>query len=263
MTSNRKPVKTVKAHNSSLFSSVSQPSIRETITLHSASAQKIMEREFNRLASSFFYLDVSMLYAGDTKIIEEYRAATDIAYTQLKQEIQTAVHNTKKLAEKNNITGAVSYQHVKQYDVEITNPRSMEFLQLILLFDELIKSVDTVWIRNEALVGGSKKRLEHHQEWQRRIIRFIQEIIRFQLEQLRLRRKKDNEKKREAEAKNATAIQQPINPNTSPTVEQPSKKGEEAKVVSTDLDSEEELPKPQESSIVVLEPTHSTNSVTA
>lgn len=245
---------------------LSQPTIRELIALHSTPAQQIIEREFNKLSSAFFYLDVSMQYAENTLVNEKFRAASDLAYKQIKEEILTALHNTKKLAEKNGITETATYQNIKQYDVEISSPRSKEFLHLIQLFDELIQWVDSVWITNEELVGGSKHRIEHHQQWQKRITRFIQNIISFQLDQ----RKQNEAKKAAAATKKAKKVAKKTTATKAAkktTATKAAKKTTSATPVEQNnkapVTANEKPTQSREAPVEMPEPTLATNSITA
>lgn len=211
-----KPNSAKKPQQKNLKPTISQPTIKKKITLHSASAQYLMDREFERLARALFLLDVPMLFSEDTKIIEKYRQASDKAYDQLNKELQAALHNTRKLAEKNNIEQDIFYKNAETYTTTIRTPRALAFMNLIVLFDQLIMCVDNLWMNNEALVGGSKKRIDHHREWQKRITRFMQEIITFQFEQYQRHKQKNTAAPKSSQPDQAT---QPKDKNVSPPTE--------------------------------------------
>lgn len=177
-----KAIKNGAARNGRNRSPISQPTITRKATVNTASAQNLMDRQFERLEMALFVLDVPLLFSKNINTVEKYQIATDEAYDNLRNELKTALESANQLAVNHDISQDVVYANAKEYTFTIRTPRAMAFLNLILLFDKLIVCVDNLWMNDADLVGGNRNRMEHHQLWERRLVRFFQEIIRFQID---------------------------------------------------------------------------------
>lgn len=202
---------------------LSQPTIKRKVTVSTVTAQNIMDYNFSRLEFSLFSLDVSLLFTRQAEKVEEYERATKLAYDNLKAELEAALHNTKKIATSHGITDEVFYDNVREYDLTIRSPRAVAFLNLILLLDQLVMAVDSLWINDADLVGGNTRRIEHHREWQKRINLFIREIIRFQIKQYKEYREshsnQTNIEPAEDKSTQATAPTEKLLPDTPSTAD--------------------------------------------
>ena len=152
----------------------SRAAFERTVALKSETAQRMLEREFDRVAAALYHLEVvqRMLTPEEEVEIREEDARTLIQSMQ--QATRNEIARLLKLREDHGVQGEPVYTHPGETKVMITSPLAHDYLGVIQTLDQLIFVLDGLWLMG---VLNNKQRANAVFLWQRTILKLGRRII--------------------------------------------------------------------------------------
>ena len=152
----------------------SRPVFDQRMTIQSEQAQRVFEREFPRVVSSLYAIDVILRIIGDDREIDEVEGMVGAMIGDCAKDIQNEKGRIEKLREDNGITASPRYTHPEQVEVRIVSPQVAQFVALLQKMDELMIALDTLWLCG---VLSNKQRADGVYQWQQRLLRLGRRIV--------------------------------------------------------------------------------------
>lgn len=152
----------------------SRPVFDQRITIQSEQAQRVFEREFARVVSSLYAIDVILRIIGDDREIDEVEGMVGAMIGDCAKDIQDEKGRIEKLREDNGITASPRYTNPEQVEVCIVSPQVSQFVALLQKMDELMIALDALWLCG---VLSNKQRSDGVYQWQQRLLRLGRRIV--------------------------------------------------------------------------------------
>lgn len=152
----------------------SRPVFDQHITIQSEQAQRVFEREFPRVVSSLYAIDVILRIIGDDREIDEVEGMVGAMIGDCAKDIQNEKGRIEKLREDNGITTSPRYTNPEQVEVRIVSPQVSQFVALLQKMDELMIALDALWLCG---VLSNKQRSDGVYQWQQRLLRLGRRIV--------------------------------------------------------------------------------------
>lgn len=152
----------------------SRPVFDQRITIQSEQAQRVFEREFARVVSSLYAIDVILRIIGDDREIDEVEGMVGAMIGDCAKDIQNEKGRIEKLREDNGITASPRYTNPEQVEVRIVSPQVSQFVALLQKMDELMIALDALWLCG---VLSNKQRSDGVYQWQQRLLRLGRRIV--------------------------------------------------------------------------------------
>jgi hypothetical protein len=152
----------------------SRPVFDQRITIQSEQAQRVFEREFPRVVSSLYAIDVILRIIGDDREIDEVEGMVGAMIGDCAKDIQNEKGRIEKLREDNGITASPRYTNPEQVEVRIVSPQVAQFVALLQKMDELMIALDALWLCG---VLSNKQRSDGVYQWQQRLLRLGRRIV--------------------------------------------------------------------------------------
>ncbi len=152
----------------------SKPIFKQSFTINSLQAQRVVNRVFRRTVSALYGIDVILRIIGDENEIDE----VELIISQLIEDCTKAVDNEQarldKLMESNGIDEIPGYTDPITFNAKISSPQVGQFVGLVRKLDALMISMDALWLSS---VLSNKQRIDGNYAWQQRIIKLARRII--------------------------------------------------------------------------------------
>ena len=152
----------------------SKPIFKQSFTINSLQAQRVVNRVFRRTVSALYGIDVILRIIGDENEIDE----VEQIISQLIEGCTKAVDNEQarldKLMESNGIDEIPGYTDPITFNAKISSPQVGQFVGLVRKLDALMISMDALWLSS---VLSNKQRVDGNYAWQQRIIKLARRII--------------------------------------------------------------------------------------
>jgi hypothetical protein len=152
----------------------SRPVFDQSITLRSEQAQRVMAREFSRVVSALYAIDVILRIVGDDREIDEVEAVVGTLIGDCGKDVQSEKARLDKLREDNGITTLPRYTNPETINVRIVSPQIAQFVALIQRMDELMVTLDALWLCG---ILSNKQRSDGAYQWQQRLLRLGRRIV--------------------------------------------------------------------------------------
>lgn len=152
----------------------SRPVFRQSLTVNSLQAQRVMERSFEQVSFAFFSLDVILRIIGDQSDIDQVDQVIQELRERVAEDMQKQLSQLQKMMSDNDIAEVPAYSSPIVYPIEITSPQTAQFARLIKGLDELMAVVDTLWLHG---LFTTHQRSNATYEWQQRLIKLAGRII--------------------------------------------------------------------------------------
>ena len=158
-----------------IHSPYSRAIIERTVEFKSLQAQRVMNRNFERLKQSLFSLSVILRIITDNEEeIEKIDTYIGDQFSAAENELAAAKAQLKKILEDNGIDNLADYSKPETYHVTLDTPRANTFLRLVSQLDELMVYMDTAWLAGEM---DDKQKKNATFQWQQRLIKLSARII--------------------------------------------------------------------------------------
>ncbi|MCB5162957.1 hypothetical protein [Marinomonas algarum] len=176
---------------------ISRPTFHQKLEINSLQAQRVMDRNFDRVAKALFSTDVILRIIGDRDEVNEVEEIIRNQIEKASDDIMESSNQLKKLMKDNGIEDIPGYSAPTSYSIEITSPQIAQYAHLIRSLDNLMILVDTLWL-NSVLTG--KQRSDATYQWQQRLLNLASKIIGMERRARNSARNKGKEKEVEREA---------------------------------------------------------------
>jgi hypothetical protein len=175
----------------------SRPVFDQAVTLCSEQAQRVMAREFTRVVSALYAIDVILRIIGNDHEIDEIESVVSAMIGECAKDLQNEKARIDKVREDNGITSLPRYTNPEQVEVRIVSPQVAQFVALLQKMDELMISLDALWLGG---VLSNKQRSDSVYQWQQRLLRLGRRIVAIE----RRARASAGKRGKEAEVREAT-----------------------------------------------------------
>lgn len=175
----------------------SRPAFHQKLEINSLQAQRVMDRNFDRVAKALFSIDVILRIIGDKNEVNEVEEIIRSQIEKASEDILASTKQLKKVMEDNGIEDVPGYSAPNSYSIEITSPQIAQYAHLIRSLDNLMILVDTLWL-NSVLTG--KQRSDATYQWQQRLLNLSSKVIGMEKRARNSAHKKGKEQEVEREA---------------------------------------------------------------
>jgi hypothetical protein len=156
---------------------LSNPTIEREVKLATLQAQRVYLRTMGYVSSALFNLGVIMHIVGDA---DDARATENVvrdAIANVSNQLDAAIQRSAEMMKNANASADVTYSYLVSEKSHLQTPLAMQYLNLIFKLEEVVRSIDTLWMLGEIESG---QRSATNAEWQRSILRLANEIITIQ-----------------------------------------------------------------------------------
>ena len=152
----------------------SRAAFQITINLRSETAQRVIEREFERVAVVLYHLSVVRRIISTEQEADVMETEVRALICSVRDAIEKEIARLSKLRADHGIQSEPQYTHPSEYQLQITSPLANDYLVIIQSMDEVIMHVDSLWL---AGVFTNAQRANAVFLWQRTILRMGRRII--------------------------------------------------------------------------------------
>jgi len=152
----------------------SRAAFERSVTLRSETAQRMLEREFERVSAALYHLEVvkRIIASPEDALILESEAKTLIQTTM--SAIEKEGLRLDKLRTDHGVEEAPVYTHPGEVRVQITSPLIHEYVGIIQALDQLMMRVDGLWLMG---IFNNDQRANALFLWQRTILKLGRRLI--------------------------------------------------------------------------------------
>ncbi|HUL12012.1 MAG TPA: hypothetical protein VLU73_07580 [Methylococcaceae bacterium] len=152
----------------------SRPVFDQAVTIRSEQAQRVMAREFSRVVSALYAIDVILRIIGDDQEIDEVETVVNTLIGDCGKDVQSEKARLDKLREDNGITQLPRYTNPATTTVRIVSPQVAQFVALVQRMDDLMVTLDALWLCG---ILTNKQRSNGAYQWQQRLLRLGRRIV--------------------------------------------------------------------------------------
>jgi hypothetical protein len=151
----------------------SRPAFERSLKLETEIAQRFVEREYPKVEYALYHFEVVLRVMGDAERADYLeKLAVDMVDTCLKA-IEKETQRINKLRQDNGILDRPVYGHPGIHRILIASPLGHQFLALVQQLDELMISLDALWLLG---VLSNQQRANAIYQWQRIMLRLSRRI---------------------------------------------------------------------------------------
>jgi hypothetical protein len=148
-------------------SAASRPFLAREITLRSLQAQKTYERDFSVTSANLYTMLVMTRVKSRDDIADQAEVVVRQLLDEFREEIKAEMARVEHLIAANALEDtAIEYSRPKTLSVEITSPEAHQYLNLILLLDQLMYRLDVLHMTG---VVEHRAKMQRTYEWQRKL----------------------------------------------------------------------------------------------
>lgn len=151
----------------------SKPYMIQQVELLTSHTQQVFRRVYGKLSDALYRSD-EVLMTVNPVLAVRVQAVVDKNYQQLYDELSKEEMRLDSLQEAEGVSGKISYTAQKEENAVIYSPRAMRFVILMRTLDRVINKIDLLHICG--IIETNYAALAKY-TWQKRVIRFANEII--------------------------------------------------------------------------------------
>ncbi|CAI8769178.1 hypothetical protein [Methylocaldum szegediense] len=153
---------------------ISRPVVDRTIKIQSEQALRVVRRVFRPLVRSLYAIDVILRIIGEEAGIDAVEEAVSKMFSDCARDLEREKARMEKLCTDNGVTEKPRYTHPMDFTAHIVLPQVAQFVALIQMLDELMITLDALWLTG---VLNNKQCGQAHYQWQQRLLRLGRRII--------------------------------------------------------------------------------------
>lgn len=157
-----------------IVSNYSRAMMTRNITLHSLQAQRVVYRNFDKLRQTLFSISVILPQTHSEEEVKTIDAYIDSAFDQVMKELEKSQDQMKKVLDDMGVAEVIEFSNPMLLSIKLDTPRISRFLGLIMLLDDLIRTVETMWLCGQFT---QDQRTQSTSQWQRRLLKLSARII--------------------------------------------------------------------------------------
>lgn len=151
----------------------SRPAFERNLKLETEIAQRFVEREYPKVEYAIYHFEVVLRVMGDSERADYLeKLAVEMVDSCLKT-IEVESLRLNKIREDNGILDRPVYGHPGVHKILIASPLGHQFLALVQQLDELMISLDALWLLG---VFSNQQRANAIYQWQRIMLRLSRRI---------------------------------------------------------------------------------------
>ncbi len=150
--------------------------LKKALCLYSDRAQVFFENNYERVNTNLIVSTLVVEAIGGEKFALQIAEMLDSKFSALENEMMRAVNELKRIANEKGIpeeSQVPSYDHKRNYEPPLHTPQSVQFMTIVSLFDRIVARVEGAWI-NKVVSSQTRKALISN--WEKRLVRFVQEL---------------------------------------------------------------------------------------
>jgi hypothetical protein len=151
----------------------SRPAFERTLNLETELAQRIVEREYPKVEYALYHVEVVLRVMGETDRADGLESLVVSLIERLQKNIHAESARFMKLREDNGILDRPVYAHPGLHKVLVASPLGHQFLSLIQTLDDLMISLDALWLLG---VFSNKQRANAIDHWQKNMLRLSRRL---------------------------------------------------------------------------------------
>lgn len=152
----------------------SRPVFDQTFTLRSEPALRVMRREFSRVVSALYAIDVILRIIGEAQEIDEIEGIVSGLIGDCARDVQNEQARLDQLREDHGVTQLPRYTNPETLSVRIVSPQVAQFVALVRRMDDLMVALDALWLSGSFT---NKQRADGAYQWQQRLLRLGRRIV--------------------------------------------------------------------------------------
>lgn len=152
----------------------SRAAFQITVDLRSETAQRMIEREYERVAVVLYHLSVVRRITASEEEADVIEMEVRALISSVRDAVEKEIARLSKLRADHGIQIEPQYTHPSECQLKITSPLANDYLVIIQSIDEVIMHVDSLWL---AGVLTNAQRANAVFLWQRTILRLGRLII--------------------------------------------------------------------------------------
>lgn len=147
--------------------------LEKTVLMRTESARRIIERQFQRVESSLYSLDVIQQIIGTPETVFQMESEVSRLMSDCLGLMDREYSRLGKLMEDHGITELPSYPDARTRMVRIASPQIGQYLCLVMKYDELMVRLDALWLYG---VFSNRQKAQGSFLWQRTVIKMGRRI---------------------------------------------------------------------------------------
>jgi hypothetical protein len=152
----------------------SRAAFERSVALRSETAQRFLEREFERVAAALYHLEVIQRILAPEEEVELREEEARSLIQSIQSATQNEIERLLKLSADHGVQGEPVYTYPSEIKVMITSPLTHDYLGVIQTLDQLIFTLDGLWLMG---VLNNKQRANAVFLWQRTILKLGRRLI--------------------------------------------------------------------------------------
>lgn len=160
-------VKVQEARQGPTSRDISTPSYVRKLVLKTLQAQKVVKRNFTRVAGAMYRMDVVYRIVSGDKDAEKVDLVIGTMFTNAEDELDIAVKHFEELIEENGIDQMPEYDLPVEEHLKVTSPQVGRYIQVIQKLEKLCIDIDALWLSG---IIGNKERNNSVYKWQQKVI---------------------------------------------------------------------------------------------
>ena len=153
---------------------ISRPIFKRTFTINSEQAIRVIRKSYERLIRSLYAIDVILRIVGQEQAVDEIEKIGSSMIADCATQLQQEKTRLEKLKADNGITETPTYTHPTEFVAKIGSPQIAQFVELIRLLDQLMITMDTLWL---CQIIDNKHCVDARYHWQQRLQRLANRIV--------------------------------------------------------------------------------------
>ncbi|RYY74431.1 MAG: DUF1845 domain-containing protein [Gammaproteobacteria bacterium] len=177
----RKPVnrfdpRLVQSRVGEVESLLSRAVMYRPITLLSLHAQRVIWRQFLGLRRSLFSISVilPLVFQDDHESIEAVEKSIETRFSEARKTLTTSKQQLQETLKSDGINNVFDFNNKLELNVAIDTPLASQFVDLVLLLDELVQYIETVWLSGN--IDNKHRNIEVN-KWEKTLMRLSVTLI--------------------------------------------------------------------------------------
>lgn len=160
---------------SKITSNHSRAMLSRKVVIHSLQAQRVVWRNFEKLRHSLFSIAVYLPISHSEDEVKQIDNYIDTEFDKVQTELNTSREQMSKILKEDlGVENFVEFSNPMELEIKLDTPRINRFLQLVLMLDELMRMVETMWLCTQITQTERSRQVF---TWQQRLIKLSARII--------------------------------------------------------------------------------------
>lgn len=145
----------------------SRPVFERRLTLRTETAQRVVEREYDRVENALYSLEVILRIIGKPEAVDVIESSVNLLLMESIRQVEEEQARFKKLMDDHGIVESPHYTEAREIAVRVSSPQVGQYLMLVQKLDELVIRMDALWLMG---VLTNQQRADGAYMWQQTIL---------------------------------------------------------------------------------------------